>query len=184
MALADDISRVAAAAGGLAEDAEALTGVVASEPREGWRVYLCCYERAGGGRSWLALDGSGAPLDDRQAVREAVSIAALCELAEETAAGGDVEQLLGRLAELRGQQTSLDIGRAEAAARALAAVTEQPPRLASPAYLDRVGDAANELERALGGSTGSPFALTLQQGMPAIEALVEDVQRSYKRPLS
>jgi hypothetical protein len=46
------------------------------------RVYLCAFE-AGEERSWLALDAGGQPVADRSLLRDAVSIAALCELADE-----------------------------------------------------------------------------------------------------
>jgi hypothetical protein len=38
---------------------------------------------------WLALDRSGAPVTSRDRVREAVSIAAACEVAEETTGEGE-----------------------------------------------------------------------------------------------
>jgi hypothetical protein len=94
-----------------------------------------------------------------------------------------VEQLLVRIEELRERDPSLDLERARAAALRLASVIEPPPRAASPTYLDRVGAAARELEQALGNSASSPFALALQQGMPAVEALVADVERGHKQPL-
>jgi hypothetical protein len=183
VALAEEIARIGAAAAALGDAGETLTGVVASEPSEGRRLYLCAYERSDGARSWLALDDAGIALEDRQILREAVTIAALCELAEETAAGGNAAELLRRLAELQAEDPSLELQRAEAAARELARATEEAPRLASPAYRDRGGAAAWELEQALGPSSGSPFALALQRGMAAVEALADDVERSYKRPL-
>ncbi len=46
------------------------------------RLYLCAY-RHGEETSWLVLDADGAPVEDRSVVRDAVSIAALWELANE-----------------------------------------------------------------------------------------------------
>jgi len=82
VALADDLERVAAAAAGADGG---LTGVLATEPASGRRIYLCAFEARDGGRTWLAVDDSGEPIRDRREVRDAVSIAALCEVAEEAA---------------------------------------------------------------------------------------------------
>ena len=59
-----------------------------------------------------------------------------------------------------------------------------PPRLAEPAYLDRVGEATRRLEQSLGPSAGSPFAEAMKQGMAAAEELAHDVQSGYKLPLN
>ncbi|MGZ4383514.1 MAG: hypothetical protein ACXVY3_02845 [Gaiellaceae bacterium] len=183
MGLAEEIAEIAVVAGTFAEADETLAGIVAAEPAVGSRLYLCAYAGKDEGRSWLGLDADGRPLADRDAVREGVSIAALCELAEETAAGGDVRQLLARIGEIRATDPSVDLETTETAARALASVVEPLPRIATPAYLDRLGAAARDLEQALGGAASSPFALALQQGMPAIEALIDDVERGYKGTL-
>ena len=119
-------------------------------------MYLCAFD-GGGGRSWLALDGAGAPVTSRRAVRDAASIAALCELAEEVAAGGDLDDLISRLVAVRMTEAPAGIEEAEEAARTLQRTIEPPPRLASPAYLDRIGHATRRLEQAL-GEGGSPFA--------------------------
>src|SRR5439155_844976 len=63
-------------------------------------IYLCSFV-TGEARSWLALDGAAQPLEDRSLVRDAVSIAALCEIADETAGGGDLEELRAQLEPLR-----------------------------------------------------------------------------------
>ena len=56
-----------------------------------------------------------------------------------------------------------------------------PPRLANARYLDAVGAAVRRLERALGDDDRSPFALAMQQGMPAVDALAAEVEANYKR---
>jgi len=89
VALADDLSRAADAAAELASPDERVAAVFAAEPADGLRVYVCTYE-GDGGRSWLALDGNGGALTSRSLVREAVSLVALCEIAEEVA-GIEVE---------------------------------------------------------------------------------------------
>src|SRR6516164_1218493 len=80
-----------------ADDGDAVSAVIPTEPAPGRRVYLCAVDGADGFRSWIALDGDAAPVTQRAALREAVSIAALCEVAADAAAGGDVDGLLGRL---------------------------------------------------------------------------------------
>ena len=96
MTLEDELARAATRAAAHAAGAERVAAVLAAEPVPGRRTFLCAFERDDGEnheQSWLAFDEAGAPLTERVAVREAVSIAALCELAEETAAGGDLDEL-------------------------------------------------------------------------------------------
>jgi hypothetical protein len=84
MGLEDDLRRSAEKAAAFAAPGERVTGALAAEPAEGARVYVYSYE-ADGRRSWLALDESGEALTSRALVREAVSLVALAELAEEAA---------------------------------------------------------------------------------------------------
>ena len=95
--------------------------------------------RVGGGRTWLALGRRRAAADRRALVREAASIAALCEVAEESAGGGDLPELRARLAELRETDNPDGIEEAEAAAASLAETLQPEPRVASSAYLDAIG---------------------------------------------
>lgn len=182
MGLADDIAAAREAASGFAADGERVEGVVPTEPLAGARVYLCAFAR-GEERGWLALDADGAPVLERRLLREAVSVAALCELAEENAGGGDVTELRGRLAELRARENPEGIEEAEGAAAELEEALQPPPRLASAAYLDAIGAAAVRLELALGGH-GSPFAEAMKAGLGAAEDLAAAVERAYKTELS
>ena len=182
MSLNEELERIAAAATLNADAGETLLGILSAEPHPGERVYLCAFER-GGGRSWLALDGAGAPVTSRRAVRDAASIAALCELAEEVAAGGDLDDLIARLVAVRMTEAPAGIEEAEEAARNLQRTIEPPPRLASPDYLDRIGDATRRLERAL-GEGGSPFAEGMKCGMEAVDQLTQEIEGSYKGELS
>ena len=100
MTLAEDLERIAKTAAGFASGGEELAGVLAAEPAQGGRVYLCAY-RSGDEVSWLALDDSGEPVTDRERVREAASLVALSELAEESAGGGELDELRSRLVALR-----------------------------------------------------------------------------------
>jgi hypothetical protein len=181
--LSDDLERIATAAEALASPGERVAGILATEPLGLGRVYLCAYE-AGGAQAWLALDDAGTPVADRRVVREAAQIAGLCEIAEESAGGGDLEQLVERLVEIRETEAPAGIEQAEAAARALAAAIEPAPRLATPAYLDRLGAASRRLEQALGDDAGSPFAAAIQSAHGAVEGLAEQIEQTYKGPLA
>ena len=183
MALSDELEPILTAAVALASPGERLSGVLAAEPLAFGRVYLCAFE-AGDGHTWLALDNDGSPVTSRAAVREAAQLAALCEVAEEAAGGGNLPELRERLRELRETEAPDGIEEAEDAARALAETLQPEPRLASTDYLDRLGSAARRLEQALGDDAGSPFAAAMQQALPAVEELAADVERTYKGPLA
>jgi hypothetical protein len=182
VALAEELEGVAAAVARFAEDGEALVGVLAAEPASGERLYVCAFER-GEKRSWLVVDTAGAPVEDRARMREAVSISAVCELAEENAGGGNLDELRAQLLTLRLTENPEGIEEAEEAALELESTLSPPPRIASPAYLDRVGSATMKLERALGDSHASPFAEAMKAGMAAVEELAAEVERTYKREL-
>jgi hypothetical protein len=183
MALSDDLEPILAEAAALASPGERLTGVLAAEPLAFGRVYLCAFE-SDSGHTWLALDGAATLVTSREAVREAAQLAALCEVAEEAAGGGNLPELRERLRELRETEAPDGIEEAEDAARALAETLRPEPRLASTDYLDRLGSAARRLEQALGDDAGSPFAAAMQQALPAVEELAADVERTYKGPLA
>jgi hypothetical protein len=86
--LNDELEAIAEAARAHAADGEELAAVIPAEPAQGVRVYLCAFA-AGDERSWLALDSHAQPLVDRSLLRDAVSIAALCELADEVSGSPD-----------------------------------------------------------------------------------------------
>jgi hypothetical protein len=180
--LREDLDRAAAAAAGLAAAGEEVAGVVPAEAEPGERAYLCAF-LAGDERTWLVLDDEGRPVTDRDAVRRAVSIIAMCELAEESAGGGELEELRERLVALRLTENPPGIEEAEEAALALERAVGAPPRLAEPAYLDRVGAATRRLEEALGPTPSSPFAEAMKQGLATVEELTHDVESNYKLSL-
>ena len=182
MALPEDLERIATAAAGHASPGERLTGVLAAEPLGAGRVYLCAYE-SGSGHTWLALDDEGRAIESRCLVREGATLAALCEVAEDSAGGGHLPELRAQLAELREREAPEGIEEAEEAAAALEQTLRPPPRLATPEYLDALGAAARRLERALGDEAGSPFATALQQAAAAIEELADAVEGGYKASL-
>jgi hypothetical protein len=182
MPLEEELAAAGESARAHAADGEELVAVIPTEPGRGSRVYLCAYAR-GGERSWLALDGAGRAVADRVLVRDAVSIAAMCELAEESAGGGDVGELRARLVELRLAENPVGIEEAEVAAAELHETIKPPPRVASVPYLDAVGLAASRLEQALGEVGGSPFAEAMKSSVAAAADLSDEVERRYKGPL-
>lgn len=86
MALSDDVGRIAEAASQFALPGETVGAVIAVEPSSGERVYLCAFSGEDGTHSWLAFDDAGAPVRNRTRIRDAASIAALVEVAEESVA--------------------------------------------------------------------------------------------------
>jgi hypothetical protein len=182
VALDDDLRRAAEAAAEHAARGERVEAVLAAQPSTERRVYLCAFGGVNG-RTWMALDEARAPVLSRSLLREAVSIAALCEIAEDSAGGGHLEELRQRLVALRLTENPPGIDEAEEAALALEAVIGAPPRLATPAYLDEVGSATRRLEQAL-GETESPFARTMASAWTAVESLTQEVESTYKQELT
>ena len=182
MGLREDLDRIAAAAASYARDGEQLTGVVPSLAEPDERTYLCAF--AGGDeQAWLVVDDAAEPVTSREVVRRTASIIALTELAEETAGGGDLQELREQLVAIRLTENPEGIEEAEEAALGLERAIGAPPRLAEPAFLDRVGAAARRLEAALGPSPASPFAEAMKHGMSAVDDFVRDVETHYKTTL-
>lgn len=181
MAVAEDVERIAGAAGAFADAGEELAGVLVAETL-GRRVYLCAFESPER-RAWLALGDDAQPLIERRLVTEAASLSALCEVAEESAGGGHLPELRARLAELRETANPEGIEEAEAAAEALAETLQPGPRVASGDYLDAIGSASRRLEQALGETDASPFAAAMQAALGSVEELSDDVARNYKGTL-
>jgi hypothetical protein len=82
--LEQDLRRIAEAAARNAVEGEDVAGIVPAEPASGIRLYVCAYGSEDA-TSWLVLDATGVAVSDRVLVRDAVSIAALCEVAEDAA---------------------------------------------------------------------------------------------------
>lgn len=183
MTLRDDLDRIALAAAGFVADGEELAGVLAAEPTSGGRVYLCAF-RAGEDVSWLGLDEAGEPVVDRERIREAASLVALCEIAEESAGGGELDELRSRLVGLRLTDNPPGIDEAEEAVLELQRVLGVPPRLATPRYLDEIGVATKRLEDALGSPGSSPFAEALKAAAGAVQSFTADVEAGYRAELA
>ena len=93
MDLDQELRRIAEKAVTYCRDGEELAGIIPAQPGSGGRVYVCAY-RDEGETSWLVLDADGKAVEDRVLVKDAVSIAALCELAEEAGGGENGEPML------------------------------------------------------------------------------------------
>jgi hypothetical protein len=173
MALADDLERIAAAAAAQGE----VAAVIAAEPASGRRLYLVALQ-VDGARRWAVLDDAGTLVDRRDDVRDTASIIAMCELAEDLAGGGDLDELRARLAQVRIVERPPGIEEAEDAALALERTIGAPPRVATPAFLDDVGIATVRLEQAL-GELSSPFSEAIRGAAGAVDEFVREVEREY-----
>jgi len=183
MELLEELDRIIGLAAGHVGGADVVSGVVASEPRAGERVYVVSVDGDDGLRSWIAIRADGEPVTSRRELREAVSIAALCEVAADAAGGGDLDALLASLAELREQESPPGIEDAEEAARALRAVLSVAPRVATPERLDEIGAATRRLERELDPTAPSPFSSAMQAAQAAVSELQREVEAGYRLPL-
>ncbi len=185
MALADDLERIADAATAAGARGERVVGILAAEASAGDRVYLCALDAGEGRRAWLALDETGTLVCSRDRVRDAVSIAALCEIAEEAAFPGDLDELRAQLVQVRIVEAPPGIDEAEEAAAELQRVLGAPPHVATAERLDAIGAATRRLEAALYDHTdGSPFSAAMRGAQGAVEALWRDVESAYRGPLA
>jgi hypothetical protein len=185
MALSAEIERAAGLAASTdGADGDVVSGVVATEPAPGRRVYLCSFDGGDGYRSWLAVAGEGTVVSSRSELREAVSIAALCEVASDSAGGGDIDLLIDRLEELRRTDAPEGIEQAVEAARALRDVLGEPPQLATPARLDEIGVATRRLELELDPTGASPFSVAMRSSQGAVAELQREIEAGYRVPLT
>jgi len=91
MALSDDLARIEAAARAHAAAGEVVAAILVTERPDGERTYLCAFGD-GAERGWLALDDDGEPVRSSSRIREAVSVAALAEVAEDASADGAFDE--------------------------------------------------------------------------------------------
>ena len=128
--------------------------VLPAVPHAGARVYLAAF---GGGEDvrYLAVDADGNAVTDRVLVRDTVTMLALAERADEVSGAVAAEELEGAfttaVAELGAAGLAAERDAADAARRAVAALAAEAagPRVATPAYLDRIAACAAELSAAL-----------------------------------
>jgi hypothetical protein len=174
-----DLERIAGAAGPHAPDGHGLSAVLAAELSHGSRFYLCAFAGQDDARAWLVLDDAGEPVTERRDVRDVVAIAALCEIAGEAAAGGDLDELLAQLVALRLTEAPEGLDEAENAVRALQLAIGTPPQLASPQRLDEIGQATRLLEQALDPAAPSPFTAAMRGAHGTIDELLAEVETTY-----
>ena len=184
MVLEDELERAVDAAGSHSEPGDVISAVLPTEPEPGRRVYLCAFDGADGFRSWLAVDGEGRTVVDRAELRSAISIAALCEVAADAAGGGDLDELVARLEELRSREDPPGIADAVEAAEELRAVLGEPPQLASASRLDAIGAATRRLEKELDPTGASPFGTAMQAAQAAVAELQREIEAGYRTELS
>lgn len=184
MTLLADLERIATLAEGFSPVDGAVSAVLPAEATPGKRSYLCAFETPDGSRSWLVLDDDGGVVDDRRDVKDTVSIAALCEIAEESAVGGDLDELLSQLVALKLTENPDGIAEAENAVRALQHTIGVPPQLASPARLDEIGAATRRLEQALDPAAASPFTAALKGAQGTLDELLDEVVGAYRAPFA
>src|SRR4051794_21230197 len=147
-----DVLRAAAAASAQARPGERVVAVLAAAPFLGPPLYLCGLRAEGDEAplAWLAVDEHGAVVDDERRVREAASLVALCETAEEAAGalGADELQAAAHAAlALSGPADARLREALEAVARAAAGLAGRTGgvRVARADYLDAVTASAREL---------------------------------------
>ncbi len=179
MSLRGELERAPEDAAAAAGDGAAVSGVLATETEPDHRVYVCSIDGADGMRGWIAVRADGSVVTGRPELRAAVSIAALCEVAADSAVGGDLEGLIAGLADLREREAPDGIEEAEAAALALREVLGEPPQLSTPERLDEIGAAARRLEQELDPGGASPFAAALKAAQSAVSELQREVEAGY-----
>jgi len=176
MTLEEERETAVAAAGRHARPGEQPVAVMAAEPA-GTRVFVVALA-AGEDLGFVAVDRAGTAVADRRLVKDAVSLAALAERAEEvsgaTAADDLVEQFRGTAESLR----AAGEGEAAAAAKAVAdagvrlGAAAAGPRAATPVYLDRLAALAGELAAAIDAFVAQAERLGqgAEQASPAAQA--------------
>ena len=131
--LGQQLERIAVAALAWAAAEETIVAVIPAEPDPGRLVFLVAFETLGSPdppRTWIALDSAAQPVAEWAAVRDAVSIAAMCEAAEEVAGGGNLDELRSQLVGVRLIENPPGIDEAIEAVGALERALGRPPRIA------------------------------------------------------
>ena len=177
--LSDELEHAAELAVAAAEVGATASGVLPTEAEPGRRVYVCSLDGTDGTRGWLAVHDDGSVVTSLAELRAAVSIAALCEVAADSAGGGDLDELIASLVDLREREAPEGIEDAEAAALALRDVLGDPPHLATTARLDEIGVATRRLEQELDPGGASPFAAALKSAQGAVQELQREVEAGY-----
>ena len=134
MGLDRELEDVASVAAAFAAPDEEVVAIVPAEPVPERRTYLCAFDGSAG-RTWLALDAAGSPVTSRDRVRKSISIAAACEVAEDSSGSSDFElrvasvAYLDRLGELHGRGVAGALSEAAAVGDELAHEVESQYKL-------------------------------------------------------
>lgn len=134
----------------------ALVALLPCEPAVGEVAVVCWSDSEGGELVELVRLADGARIDDRVALREALTLLAMVETLEELASFEALPELAAQLGAWDGH--GMDMGpefvdARDGALQALAtlvglAPSDEEPRIARPGVLDDIGAALRELERA------------------------------------
>lgn len=149
--------------------------VLPAEPHAGARVYLAAFAGEEEIR-YLAVDGEGNAVTDRTLVRDTVAMLALAERADEVSGAVAADQLEDAFAtaatELGAAGLASERDAADVVRRAVAALAAEAagPRVATPAYLDRIAACASELSGALDVFAAHAERLPPEQAEPAAAA--------------
>jgi hypothetical protein len=181
VSLAQELAAAHEAAAPHAGPRERVAAVIPAEPAGGMRVYLVAFE--GGERlAYVLLDAGGTAVADERLVRDAVSLIALCELAEEVsmaAAAADIAERFQAVADLLAEdepEASAAAGQVADAARRVGEVAAGP-RVATPRYLDRLAEVADDLGAAF--AAYASHAERIAQAAPAGGAPEERAREAW-----
>jgi hypothetical protein len=175
MSLEAELEQALAAAARLAPADRPPNAILPAEPHSGTRVYLAAF---GGDEEirYLAVDGDGNPVTDRTLVRDTVAMLALAERADEVSGAVAAEELeaafAAATAELGDAGLAAERDAAEAVRSAVAALAAEAagPRVATPAYLDRIAACAAQLSQTLDVFAAHAERLPPNQAEPAAAA--------------
>src|SRR4051794_33570584 len=173
----DDLVRAAERAAALAGPGEQVVAVLPAAPFSRGLVYLCALgpggaEQAVDALAWVALDEHGEILEDEAVVREAASLVALCETAEEAAAAlgaSDIAAAARRAPGPAGGEPAALVAALESVAAAAEAIERSASgvRVARAAYLDELADGSRALAAGLAALREAAQELTAHlQGVP------------------
>ena len=129
-------------------------------------------------RRWLVLDDTGAVVTARRTGAHTASIVAMCELAEDLAGGGDLEQLRAELA--AGRMVEQPPGIEEAEDAALASNACSALHRALPHRTSLTASAPRRLRRASLGEASSPLSSAIRGAAGAV--VDEFVREGQPRP--
>jgi hypothetical protein len=150
--LEQELAATHEAAAAHAGPGERVAAVIPAEPAGGLRVHLVAFD--GGERlGYVMLDTDGEAVADERLVRDAVSLIALCELAEEVSMATAAAEIAERFQAVSGllaedePEASAAAERVAGAARRVGEVAAGP-RVATPGYLDRLAEEADDFGAA------------------------------------